>query len=179
MGKYSGAGPAVLRMKADISGETKHYESALEFANESTDNPGLERLWAFSTIKLLQEKLHLLGETDDSCHGITDLALRHGLVTNYTSLIAVRESAFEAAGIELENSARIIRERDARKSRAQGDIKSAQQDVQTPMFTQKRSYPGSGGGGSLGFVLLFALPLLGIVRPGFSAYDRVKGDRKE
>ncbi|MDB4222727.1 VIT and VWA domain-containing protein [Granulosicoccus sp.] len=146
MGKYSGAGPAVLRMTADISGETKRYESELEFANESTDNPGLERLWAFATIKLLQEKQNLLGETDDSRQGIIDLALRHGLVTNYTSLIAVRESAFEAAGIDLENSARIIRERDARKLRAQGDIKSARQDVETPMFTQKRSYPGNGGG---------------------------------
>ena len=151
----------------------------MEFANESIDNPGLERLWAFATIKSLQEKQDLLGETDDSRQGITDLALRHGLVTNYTSLIAVRESSFEAAGIDLENSARIIRERDARKVRAQGDIKSARQDVQTPMFTQKRSYPGNGGGGSLGFVLLLALLLLGIVRLGLSVYDRVKGDRKE
>jgi Ca-activated chloride channel family protein len=180
MGKYSGAGDAIVRMKADISGEAKQYESALKFANESSANPGLERLWAFATIKSLQEKQDLMGETDDSRQGIIDLALSHGLVTKYTSLIAVRESAFEAAGIDLENSARIIRERDARNLRAQADVKSRQQDVQTPMFTQIRSYASNGGGGgAFGFVLLLVLLVLGIVRLGLSVYDRVEGNKKD
>ncbi|MFT4730688.1 MAG: Ca-activated chloride channel family protein [Granulosicoccus sp.] len=175
MAKYSGAGDAIVRMKADISGERKQYEAALKFANESTDNPGLERLWAFATIKSLQEEQGLMGETDDSRQGITDLALSHGLVTKYTSLIAVRESAFEAEGIDLENSARIIRERDARNLRAQANVKSRQQDVQTPIFTQNRSYAGSGGG-AFGFVLLL---VLGIVRLGLSVYDRVEGEKND
>jgi hypothetical protein len=59
------------------------------------------------------------------------------------------------------------------------DIKSARQDVEAPMFTQKRSYPGNGGGGSTGFVLLLALLLLGVFRLSLSVYDRVKSDRKE
>lgn len=179
MGKYSGDGTAVVHMKADISGETKHYKSALEFANESTDNPELGRLWAFATIKSLQEEQDLLGETDDSRQGITDLALKHGLVTNYTSLIAVRESAFEAAGVDLENSERINRERDARNLRAQGDIKSRQQDVQTSMFTQNRSYSTGGGAGSMGVVLLMVLLILGIVRLGLSVYDRIDVDKRD
>lgn len=178
MGKYSGDGTAMVHMKADISGETKHYKSELEFANESTDNPELERLWAFATIKSLQEEQDLLGETDDSRQGIIDLALKHGLVTNYTSLIAVKESAFEAAGVDLENSERINRERDARNLRAQGDIKSRQQDVQTPMFTQNRSY-STGGAGSMGVVLLMVLLILGIVRLGLSVYDRIDVDKRD
>lgn len=174
MGKYSGSGTAKVHMKADISGETKHYESELQFAHESTDNPELERLWAFATIKSLQEQQNLMGETDDTRQGITDLALNHGLVTNYTSLIAVRQSAFEAAGIDLDNSVRIIKERDARTTRSKAAIQSRQQDVQTPMFTKNRSYPASGGGGSMGFVLLMALLLLGVIRLSLGVFDRMQ-----
>ena len=180
MGKYSGSGVAQVRLKADISGETRRFESALNFANESTDNPELERLWAFSTIKSIQEKQNLLGETDDSRQGITDIALKHGLVTNYTSLIVARASAFEAAGIALTNTERTTRERDARNARAHSEIKSRQQDTQAPMFTQNRSYPtAGGGGGSMGFLMLIVLLGLGVIRLSLSVYDRVAGKKED
>lgn len=172
MGKYSGSGAAMVHLKADISGETKHFKSALQFSNDSTENPDLERLWAFATIKSLQEQQDLLGETDDSRQGITDIALSHGLVTQYTSLIAVRESAFEAAGIDLDNATRIVREHDARNVRAQNGVMSRQQDVQEPMFSQQRSYP-AGGGGSIGLLLMLVLLGLAVIRIGMSIHDRI------
>ena len=128
----------------------------------------------------IQEKQKLLGETDDSRQGITDIALKHGLVTNYTSLIVARASAFEAAGIALTNAERTTRERDARNARAHSEIKSRQQDTQAPMFTQNRSYPtAGGGGGSMGFLMLIVLLGLGVIRLSLSVYDRVAGKKED
>jgi len=180
MGKYAGNGEARVTLSAEISGERKVYESRLLFADQSTVNPELERLWAFANIKALLHKQDLLGETEDTRQGITDLALGHGLVTPYTSLIATREVAFEAAGIDRENKKRIEKERQARQARAKGDVESHTQDSTNPMFPSKRSNHGgvSGGAGSVASLLLLALALLGGLRLSLSIYDNIVSKRR-
>lgn len=177
MGKYSGAGEASVTLTADISGMTKQYKSVLNFPDVETDNPELERLWAFATIKDLLHQQDLFGETDDTRDGITGLALTHGLVTDYTSLIAVRESAFEAAGIDRANSERIIREREAREKRLSSSIGSNRQDNNNPAFSQNRPVASPLGGGSVGYTLFLMLLFLCVVRLAVNIYDALMRKR--
>ncbi|ASJ74803.1 VIT domain-containing protein [Granulosicoccus antarcticus] len=171
MGKYSGAGVANVTLNADISGETKHYVSQLVFPENSISNPELERLWAFASIKSLQDQQDLLGVTEDSKQGITDLALQHGLVTDYTSLLVVREEVFQSEGIERNNAKRVERERAARTVRAAESITQTRQDSSAPMFSESRQSTSNSGGGSMGLWFLALLSTLAILRIGLGLFD--------
>jgi len=177
MGKYSGSGTARVRLQADISGESKSYESDASFTNDNTDNPELERLWAFARIKALQEQQDIIGETEDSRQAITDIALDHGLVTDYTSLIVVRDEIFEQAGIDRRNADRVARERLARQARASQAIASTRQDTQAPAFDAPRQTTGSGGGGSLGLWIVALLGVLTAIRITLGVKDHVMESR--
>ncbi len=162
-GKYSGDGTARLTINAEISGEKKQFESDVVFPKVNTDIPELERLWAYATIKAMQAQQDIVGETRDTRQGITDVALEHGLVTDYTSLIVVRDEIFAQEQIERKNAERVDREQQARQQRANSPIKSNQQDSNQPAFPSVR-HSTSNGGGSLGGFLLAALLLLAGIR---------------
>ena len=172
MGKYSGSGNAHVRLKADISGQAQSYESELNFLNDNNDNPELERLWAFATIKALQDEQDIIGETEDSKQAITDIALDHGLVTDYTSLIVVRDEIFEQAGVDRRNADRVTRERLARQARANQAIAPTQQDANKPAFSAPR-HTTSGGGGSFGLWMLALLGVLSAIRIALGIKDRL------
>ncbi len=55
----------------------------------ATLSPGIGRLWARARIDSLQDELRRGGNTDAIKPKIVDVALRHGLVSTYTSLVAV------------------------------------------------------------------------------------------
>jgi len=171
MGKYQGDGPARLTLNAEISGQETQYSSDLLFPDVDTKNPELERLWAFAGIQELQYQQDIVGETDDTRQGITDLALAYGLVTPYTSLIAVPDKVFENAGIKRVNASRVERERLARTQRSNQPIQQTRQDTQVPAFSANRAQTGSGGG-SVGFWILGFLLLLFGVRVGLEIHDR-------
>ncbi len=171
MGKYKGSGSARLTINAEISGQKNQYVSDLQFPDADTSNPELERLWAFAGIKELQDQQDIVGETDDSKQGITDLALAHGLVTPYTSLIAVRDEVFANAGIQRSNATRVERERLARSERLNQPIQQTRQDTQAPAFASSRAQTGNGGG-SMGLWLLGLLLTLFLVRVGLEVKER-------
>ena len=170
-GRYRGAGNAELTIEADVSGERRRYRSGLAFPAEDTTWPELERLAAFARIRALQHDEALIGATDDSRRAITDVALAHGLVTEHTSLVVVREEVFAAEGIERTNAERVERERAARTSRAAAPVVSTRQDASTPAFPAPRATT-SNGGGSLGGWTLALLGLLAAIRLGLSLNDR-------
>ena len=171
MGRYAGSGSAKVRLTTDISGESKRYESVLNFPQSNTDNPELERLWAYATIAALQEQQDIIGETADSKQAITDIALEYGLLTDYTSLIVVRDEVFDQAGIDRRNADRVSRERLARERRASQAIVPTRQDTAAPAFNAPR-HTTRQGGGSMGLWLLSVFGLLLIIRLGLSVKDR-------
>ena len=170
-GKYSGDGTARLTNNTEISGEKKQFESDVVFPKVNTDIPELERLWAYATIKAMQAQQDIVGETRDTRQGITDVALEHGLVTDYTSLIVVRDEIFAQEQIERKNAERVDREQQARQQRANSPVKSIQQDSNRPAFPSVR-HSTSNGGGSLGGFLLAALLLLAGIRMGLEWFGR-------
>lgn len=57
--------------------------------DNATPSPGIGRLWARARINALEDDLRRGGNVDEIKPSIVDVALRHGLVSTYTSLVAV------------------------------------------------------------------------------------------
>ena len=161
-GHYRGDGEARLTVKGKVSDETRRYSSPLAFPQSSTLNPELERLWAFATIEGIQEQIDYLGEDSESRQAIIDLATQYGLVTDYTSLVVMREEQFQQYGIDQRNAQRVAREQTAQSQRAQQPVSNTRQDTSQPAFSKPR--PGMGGGALGPWILLVLIPLL-FVRP--------------
>ncbi|MEH6471630.1 MAG: VWA domain-containing protein [Halopseudomonas sp.] len=144
-GHYFKPGTAQLTLKGKIGAEQRVYQTRVEFPQQATANPEVERLWAYSRIEALQAKLDYFGSDVDTEQAITDLAVQHGLVTNYTSLLVVEEEVFQQLGIERKNQQRVAREDNARQQREQRkQVKDTRADQQQPMFKNNR--PSFGGG---------------------------------
>lgn len=158
-GHYWGEGKANVEITGNVSGETRSYKTTIDFPKQNQRNPEIERLWAYATIEDLQNQIDYLGEDDDYKHAIVDIAKEYGLVTNYTSLVVVREEVFKQLNISRDNAKRIEKETQAKQLRANQGVKDNRVDSQQPAFSNStRAYPSSGGGSSS----LWLLCILGI-----------------
>ena len=153
LGHYWGADEARIRLTGKVAGRHVEYATRFGMPAQSDLNPELERIWAFATIENLQSTLDYYGTDADTEDAITDLAMEYGLVTDYTSMIVVREEVFAAEGIERTNDERAARERIAREQRAAQAPRDNRVDRQQPMYSSDRPSTGSGGGA-------FGLPML-------------------
>ncbi|MCI5207361.1 MAG: hypothetical protein D3910_00870 [Candidatus Electrothrix sp. ATG2] len=87
-------------MSGRISGEEKLYQTEFTFPETSTANPELERLWAYASIEQLSREMEDFGEDADMKQAITDLGVQYGLITDYTSMVVVRDEVFNKLGIK-------------------------------------------------------------------------------
>jgi Ca-activated chloride channel family protein len=162
-GHYWGNGIADVTVSGKLSGQTTEYSTRFEFPSQSSRNPEIERLWAFATIEALQNQIDYLGEDPDTRQAIIDVAKEYGLVTDYTSMVVLREERYQHYGIGRHNQARVATEQTARQQRAAAPVVNNRVDKQQPMFNKPRAYPSSAssGGGALGpwLVLLLLIPL--------------------
>ncbi len=162
VGHYWGSGLAEVSMSGKISGETKTWSTQFEFPNESVLHPELERMWAYASIESMQDAMDYLGQEDaDTKQAVIDLALEYSLVTDYTSMLVVREEVFQELGIERKNKQRVETESKAREQRAAQPVRNNRKDEQQPAFNAPRAYPKSGGGGGGGALGPWMLVLFG------------------
>lgn len=161
-GHYWGEGMADVKITGKVGAQMKQYATRFSFPGQSERNPEIERLWAFATIEDLQNRIDYLGSDSDSEQAIVDLAVAHGLVTEYTSMVVVRDEVFEQHGIERNNETRVAKEQAARQQRAKEAVRDNRQDSSQPAFSAPRAYPSGGSGaGALGPWFIFLLfPLL-------------------
>ena len=167
MGHYWGDGPAEVTLRGRISGQPKQYRTSFDFPASSKDNPELERLWAYASIEDLEQQMDDFGETADCKQAVTDLALEYSLVTNYTSMIVVRDEVFDSRGIKRKNRDRLAVEHAAQQQRSQRAPQSHRVDQQQPMYSQARpSLSSSRGGGAFDpwTMIILAIPLIAIAR---------------
>jgi len=158
-GHYWGDGVADITIKGKISGTEKIYNTVFSFPETATDNPEIERLWAFATIADMKQEMEMFGEKADIKQAITDLALEYGLVTDYTSMLIVSEERFQELGIKRMNKQRLEIEQTAQQTRAARPAQDRQVDQAQPMYSSPRASVGSSGGAMGGWVL-FVLSLL-------------------
>lgn len=157
-GHYWGEGEADVKLKARVAGSPIAYHTRFTFPDQSVLNPELERLWAYRQIEHLQSQLDYFGADADVEDAIADLAVEYGLVTDFTSMLVVRDEVFDMLGIKRTNRDRVANERSVREQRAAQQPVSRRVDQQQPMFNKSRPSFG-GGGGALGLEVLFLLGL--------------------
>ena len=166
-GHYMNPGQARVSLSGKVGDETRQYKTTINLPAVNTDNPELERLWAYGYIEHLQSEMDYYGADSDTEQAITDIATQYGLVTNYTSMLVVREEVFQQHNISRNNQARVAKEHQARNQRQQQPTQSTRADQHEPMFQKPRSTTtngrSGGGGGSVDiWVLLAMLPLLAV-----------------
>lgn len=173
-GHYRGAGQADVTLNAKVSGQPVAYKTNFAFPETSTENPELERLWAFAKIEDLMQEIQDFGGDADLKQAVTDLAVEYSLVTPFTSMVVVREEVFKQLGIERLNQKRLTNEQQAQAQRLAQPVKQHRADHAKPMFnTPRASHSGGGGmgGGNIGLLglLMAAIAWLkekfGIRRP--------------
>ncbi|NQZ10224.1 MAG: hypothetical protein HRT35_23990 [Algicola sp.] len=147
-GHYWGAGEARITIDGKVSGTHKSYSTDFYFPQTSVLYPELERLWAYATIENLQNQLDYYGQDADIEQAITDLAIDKGLVTDYTSMIVLREEEYANRGIDRRNSKRVKLEHAARQQRQQQAVRTHRVDQKKPMYKSAApSHKSRGGGG--------------------------------
>jgi Ca-activated chloride channel family protein len=157
-GHYWGEGMADVRLTGRISGQDKTYQTRFAFPAVATENPEVDRLWAYASVEEAVQEISDFGENADLKQAIIDLGVEYGLVTDYTAMVVVRNEVFDAHGIKRGNQTRRATEDFARQQRAQRPAVSRQVDSQRPMYTSNRA-DHSGGGALDAWTLLLLLPL--------------------
>ena len=160
-GHYFGDGTADLSLAGKVSGREKRYETSFSFPAVATENPGIERLWAYAKIRELQQRIDYLGADADSRDAIVGLAVEHGLVTNHTSMVVMREEQFTARGIDRRNRDRRQLEQAAASRRASVPVQNRRVDGHAPISSTPRA---SHGGGAMGIEMLFLAAILLLVQ---------------
>jgi Ca-activated chloride channel family protein len=160
LGHYWGDGEASVSINGKVSGESKTYSTSMDFPEIATLHPEIERLWGFAKIEDLQNRLDYFGEDADIKHAIVDVAVENGLVTDYTSMIVLREERYEELGINRLNRTRVEKEQLARQERLVQGVRDNRVDKHQPMHSKPRASHGNGGGSFDPWMLLLLLPLL-------------------
>jgi Ca-activated chloride channel family protein len=163
-GHYWGDGMATVAVNGRLSGEDKQYKTRFDFPSVATENPEIERLWAFATIENLNQQIADYGEKADLKQAVVDLAKEYGLVTDYTSMLVVPEEVFAQHGIARNNQARLANEAAARERRAQHAPVSRRVDTAQPMYTEPRPSHGAGSFDALGLLMLMPMLWFGLRR---------------
>ena len=162
-GHYAGSGEAEVSLSAKISGERKTYKTRLNLPQQDLRNPEIERLWAYASIQDMKDMIDYLGDESEYRGAIVDVAVNYGLVTDYTSMVVMRDEQFDARNIARKNRDRRNIETTAAQQRQAQPVGNTRADQSSPAFSTPRPRHG-GGGGSMGFELmvmtLLLLPLL-------------------
>jgi len=162
LGHYWGSDEARVKLTGKVAGQDVEYKTRFPMPVQSDLNPELERIWAYGTIENLQSKMDYFGADQDTEDAITDLAVEYGLVTDYTSMIVVRDEVFAAQGIKRQNRDRVAAEQVARQVRATQPPQNRRVDQNQPAYSKPRPSTGGGGSGGGAFGLPMLLGLIGI-----------------
>ena len=152
-GHYKGSGPAELELSARVSGERKTWTCKFDLPETDLENPEIERLWALSSIDETMQEIREKGESDKLRERVTQLGVDYSLVTDYTSMVVVRDEVFESEGIQRNNAGRVQRERQAQQVRESAPARQAMVD-QGQTFGNQRSPGISLGTGPVGPLFL-------------------------
>jgi Ca-activated chloride channel family protein len=165
-GHYWGAGMAKIQLKGRLSGQPKTYRTRFVFPEVATENPEIERLWAYAHIQNVTQEINDFGEKPDLKQAVIDLGVEYGLVTDYTAMVVMQDEIFAQRGIQRHSQARLAIEHAAQPQRAQHPPASRRVDTQEPMYHSSRPSHSGGSGALDACFLLLLIPLAWLsVRP--------------
>jgi len=157
-GRYTTPGQVSISLEAKVSGPKRSWHTTSTLPAVDTANPEMERLWALDGIERLMQKIRLQGANESLRRQVVDLGLEYSLVTDYTSMLVVKDEVFESSGIQKRNADRGQRERRAQQHKATQPVRNYRVDNSGQGAFGGRTSPGLGLGsgpvGPLGIALL-------------------------
>ena len=87
LGRYQGGGSGPLVIEGTRDGQTVRVSTPVTFAAHESDHEYVSTLWAARRIGALTRTMRLEGSTTARIEEIKALALRHGIVTEYTAYL--------------------------------------------------------------------------------------------
>jgi len=96
-GRYQGTGSGDVVVTGERGGHVERFIAHGDFPASQTGNAYIPRLWASRRIGELSRQIRLEGASDSLVSAVRDLALRYGIITEYTSYL-VQEPAVVASG---------------------------------------------------------------------------------
>lgn len=90
-GRYSGKGPAAVKITGMLNGEKKEFVTDVNFSENDTKNEFIPRLWATRRVGWLLDEIRKNGETAELKDEVVRLARQHGIVTPYTAYLILED----------------------------------------------------------------------------------------
>lgn len=111
-GRYSEPGAFALVAKGKVGDAEKELRYEGSFVEKSADaaNSFVEKLWATRRVGEIIDELDLNGENEELINELVELAKKHGLVTPYTSFLALDEVNLNATSMNAQTAANSFRD---------------------------------------------------------------------
>ncbi len=97
VGRYSGSGKMKSELSGMLNGQRVTFPFEADFPRQSTQDSFVARLWAQKRIDYLMLQNRMNGELQEAKDEIIRLSKAHQIVTQYTSMVAVRSSPVVAS----------------------------------------------------------------------------------
>ena len=90
LGRYSGKGPAAVKLAGQVGMEAKEFVYELTFPDKTGDEREfVEHLWARRKVGYLLDQIRANGEKKELVQEVVTLAKKYGITTPYTSYLVV------------------------------------------------------------------------------------------
>ncbi len=100
LGKYSGDGPAAVKLTGQVGAETKEFAYDVTFPERTTDDKDfVESLWARRKVGFLLDQIRANGEQKELMDEMLTLAKKYGIATPYTSFLVVPDAPMPVVGV--------------------------------------------------------------------------------
>jgi Ca-activated chloride channel homolog len=186
-GRYRKSGKATIKLIAEVNGREASMVSAADLPKKNSDNPEIQRMWAWQKVQELMRQSKPLGQS--VTEEIVRLGEGYSIATEYTSFIVLENDAeYKRWQIDRRNALLVARDRNARdrlgkrlegmrnealaalgpqdtKARADRSPKPPQSNPtqNTPVSSPRSRNPfGGGGGGPVGPISLTVIAALAI-----------------
>lgn len=111
-GRYRTAGPAKVRVQAEIEGAVLDQTIDVNLSAADASNPEIERMWAWQKIDRLLKEGSEAGSRADATNEIVRLGEGYSIVTEYTSFLVLENDAeYQRWKIGRRNLLRLARDR--------------------------------------------------------------------
>ncbi len=110
LGRYQGSGRGPLVIEGTRDGQTVRVSTPIEFSAHDNDHEYVSTLWAARRIGALTRTMRLEGATPARIEEIKALALRHGIVTEYTAYLVQEPTVASAMMPQAPGGSRRIRD---------------------------------------------------------------------
>ncbi len=118
-GRYAKSGKADLSIRANVLGRELKKTESLLFPEKETNNPEIERMWAWKRVEQLLKKTDRLNSRQATLNEIIRLGEGYSIVTEYTSFLVLENDAeYRKWNIDRKNNLRLKRDRQAQAERA-------------------------------------------------------------